>query len=370
MKNINKVSEEELSRLLVQGEEDINRLNLAKATHRKAFMSAITSRPNLLGKVNPENEEQFFKYAVKENYENFLYLKKSQYTNELAQIYLYNRLIGKKEKATLAEKLNLTDEKDLNKSAKFVQKSLDERLIFNYSYVTPEGEELYYLDPELQVPTSIKSSLKIVLKLIDAIQLIETLDLSVGELGEQKIRNVISDTVNKNYRAYLNDYISKNNIGYYTLCTSFAQLEEGFVAYLGEIFKRYGIEVKEVVIKKIAIPKDVQYKIEDQAFAIRQRRADIEADGEFAKLSLENYAEKLAVEQKYPNATPSLTEYEKDLEEGKEIYDIPILSVTCYIFLEDITVNKLKMYHNYPHGMDGYYTGTRDNFEIKTPKKN
>lgn len=63
------------------------------------------------------------------------------------------------------------------------------------------------------------------------------------------------------------------------------------------------------------------------------------------------------------------SEYEKDLEEGKEIYDIPILSVTCYIFLEDITVNKLKMYHNYPHGMDGYYTGTRDNFEIKTPKK-
>lgn len=313
MKNINKVSEEELSRLLVQGEEDINRLNLAKATHRKAFMLAITSRPNLLGKVNPENEEQFFTYAVKENYANFLYLKKSQYTNELAQIYLYNRLIGKKEKTSLAEKLNLTEEKDLNKSAKFVQKSLDERLVFNYSYVTPEGEELYYLDPELQVPTSIKSSLKIVLKLIDAIQLIETLDLSVGELGEQKIRNVISDTVNKNYRAYLNDYISKNNIGYYTLCTSFAQIEEGFVEYLGEIFKRYGIEVKEVVIKKIAIPKDVQYKIEDQAFAIRQRRADIEADGEFAKLSLENYAEKLAVEQKYPNATPSLTEYEKDL---------------------------------------------------------
>ena len=306
MRRLNKMTESELSNLLVQGEEDINVLNFAYAVHKKAFLMAIAARPNLLAKVRPEHEEEFFTYAVKENYENFLYIKKEQYTDELAQMYIYDRLT-KKEKKLFFEK------DDEQKNARFVQKSLDDKIVFNYSYVTPEGEEFYYLDRELQVPTSIKSSLKIVLKLVDAVQLIEKLDLSVGELGELKLKSVISDTVNKNYRAFLNDYIVKNNAGYYTLCTSFAQLEEGFADYLGEIFNRYGIEVKEVVIKKIAIPKEIQYKLEDQSFAIRQRRADIEADSEFAKRSLENYAEKLAVEQKYPNATPTLTEYEKDL---------------------------------------------------------
>ena len=57
----------------------------------------------------------------------------------------------------------------------------------------------------------------------------------------------------------------------------------------------------------------MQYKIEDLAFQIRQKRADIEADAEFARVSLKNYEEKLSIEEKYPDAEHTLTEYEKDL---------------------------------------------------------
>ena len=53
--------------------------------------------------------------------------------------------------------------------------------------------------------------------------------------------------------------------------------------------------------------------MEDLAFQIRQKREDVFADVELAKKSLENYEAKLAIEQKYPEAEHSLTEYEKDL---------------------------------------------------------
>lgn len=56
------------------------------------------------------------------------------------------------------------------------------------------------------------------------------------------------------------------------------------------------------------------------------------------------------------------------LEEGKEIYDIPIISVTCYIFFEDVTIDDLEKYHTTPSGMNGYCVTQRNyNIEINAP---
>ena len=304
-KNIDNRPIKNLIEDLEQGTLDVNQLNLARANHREAFRQALIKRPALLTKVSSANEKHFFTFAIKENPNYFVHLDKSQYTNELAQIYIFERLtdsaIGKKADENVATADIL------------VQKSFDDKAVFTYSYLTPEGDELYYFDPELQVPVSLKSSIMITLKLENAVELIDKLDTHITQLGEKKIKSVITGTVANQYKSYLNQYIKDNNMGYYTLCTSLSEVQKGFKKVIANAFADYGITVSEFVIKKIAIPRDIQFKLEDQAFKIRQRRADIEADNEFAKLSLESYEAKLAVMQKYPNAELTLTEYEKDL---------------------------------------------------------
>jgi hypothetical protein len=151
------------------------------------------------------------------------------------------------------------------------------------------------------------------MKLVDAIKLIDKLDTHITILGENKIDAVINDIISNQYKAFLYNYINQKKVGYYTLCTSLDEIQSGIIEKLNETFSAYGITVIDFIVKKIAIPKDIQNKVEDLSFEIRQRRADVEANAEFAKLSLENYETKLSIQNKFPNSEHSLTEYEKDL---------------------------------------------------------
>lgn len=297
--NLDNVSAEVLAQELISEKEDLNRLNLSKQNHKTAFLQAITKRPKLLQNVSEENAGRFLAVAVNADYKNFTYLKREQYTNELAQTFLTKRL-EKRDTTEKSERLT-------------IQKSMDEKILFNYSYLTQEGDELLYLDNELQVPVSLKSSLKISFKLVDAIALIDKIDIHITQLGEQKICSTLTDLISSNYRTYLNAYIQENNAGYYSLCSSLAEVEEYLKNKINAKFQEYGIVIGEFIIKKLAIPSDIQYKLEDQAFQIRKRRAEVEANNEFAIKSLGFYEKKLEIQEKYPNAEHSLTEFEKDL---------------------------------------------------------
>lgn len=291
---------------LVHGLLDVNALNLAKEAQRQAFLAAVERRPALLSQVSPLNEEHFLPFAIKHNYEWFVHLKRPQYSDATAQIYLYNRLTDvqqqKKKLGTSAEGMEF-----------IVQKSMDEKTLLTCLYTTPEDDEICYNDTKLGVPLALKSSVKFTLKIANAVKLIDQIDMSVEYLGEVKIKSLLTELVSCHYAQFLMEYISKNEAGYYDLRTSFAEIEAGAKKHLARVLDDYGIEVLNVIVKKIAIPTDIQHKIEDQAFAIRQRKAEIEADAELAEISLKNYEAKLEVEKKYPDAEHTLTEYEKDL---------------------------------------------------------
>ncbi|MBR2613985.1 MAG: SPFH domain-containing protein [Clostridia bacterium] len=302
--NISKLSKEELITQLNNEQIDVNELNLNVLLQREAYFEAIKIRPSLLTKVSGANERHFLLPAIEKNPVFFVYLDKKQYTNELAQLYLEYRLNESSKKPNKVDEVN---------GLLIAQKSMDNKVVLNYSYATNDGEELYYYDNELEVPASIKSYFKATLKIVDALALIKKLDLHITQLGENKVKATIKDIFDNQYKAYLSKYISKQKIGYYTLCTTLYDFEEFFQNKMSDVFKSYGIELTDFIIKKLAIPKDIQYKIEDQAFKIRQLRADNEANNEFAKKSLENYEKKLSIQEKYPEAEHSLTEYEKDL---------------------------------------------------------
>ena len=121
------------------------------------------------------------------------------------------------------------------------------------------------------------------------------------------------DVVSNLYKTCLSTYIKENEKGFYSLTNSYMEIQENFMPKISYALEEYGFHVNSFVIKAIAIPKDIQYKIEDQAFEIRHRLEDAVADEKLSKKSLEEYEAKLAIQHKYPNATPSLTEHEKDL---------------------------------------------------------
>ena len=303
--NLSKKTVSELTQDLIFERVDINLISLNNKNQREAYFAAIKERPKLLTKIKEPNSEHFLKPTLETKPEYFIYLLKEQYTDDLSQIYLSYRLNTKNES------------KDVNpaESSKWftTHNSVDGKIILNYNYVTPNGEELYYFDNELQVPVSVKSNFKISLKIKHALTFINKIDMHVTQLGKSKVENIIADVLDNQFRSLLSNYISKKKIGYYTLCTSISDFENELQNKLESLYKPYGIEVCDVIIRKFAIPKDIQNQIEDQAFQIRQLKADMEANNELAKKSLENYEAKLAIEQKYPDTEHTLTEYEKDL---------------------------------------------------------
>ena len=303
---IDKKTVDNLARDLTQERISVSSLNITKINHRYAFLKAIKERPALLAKINGENAEKLLERAITENFEYFVHLDRNQYTDRLAQAYMWGRLTDSDDK-----KAKRTDDHRDDQGI-VVQKSIDEKILFTYSYVTGEGEELSYYDSELELPLSLKSSIKLVLKLNDAIALINTLDTHIAHLGEQKIKSTITDIVSGRYNAYLSEYISENKIGYYQLCNSVEKLERGLGERLAEALLPYGITVSELYIRKIAIPKDIQNKVEDLAFSIRQKRAMAKADADLAKMSLDSYESKLELAKKYPETELALTEHEKD----------------------------------------------------------
>ena len=303
MKNFDKMTAEAMIAELSSGKINVNELDLHKTTQREAFKEILIKRPNILKEVAKENCEHFIKFALDIDPRYFIYLKPEQYTDEFAQMYLAKRFEE-------SERRGSNEQRSL---PVVIQKSLDNKMIFSYSYATEEGGELYYLDPELKVPVSIKSSFKISIKLVNAVMLINKLDINIAQLGAQTIYSTITELIVGAYNSYLNSYIKEKNVGYYTLCSSFDDIADGFTQKLNKKLDQFGLIVCNFKLSNLAIPKEIQYKLEDQAFAIRKHKADVEADAEMAKISLEGYEAKLAIQQKYPDADHSLTEYEKDL---------------------------------------------------------
>ena len=245
--NLNKKTVEELTQDLVFEKVNVNDLSLIQKNQREAFFLAIKERPIILTKVKADNARHFLIPALEKNPAYFVYLNKEQYTDELATIYLAYRLGLRKDGNE-----KFTEET----SAWFTSHtSVDGKIVLNYNYVTPNGEELYYFDNELQVPNALKSNFKISLKIKHALTFIEQIDMHVTELGKTKVENIIADVLDNQYRTVLSNYIAKKKIGFYTLSTSISEFENELQSQLAGVYKPYGVEVTDVIIRRFAIPK-------------------------------------------------------------------------------------------------------------------
>ncbi|MBO5773906.1 MAG: SPFH domain-containing protein [Clostridia bacterium] len=327
-----------LSKNLVNEKMNANKFDLGNAKQRKAFLDAIAQRPRLLNSLDEENREEFLTLAIKENYRYFTYLDKKFYTEELASEYLYARLFDgsqdmfkdKKKSNYLKGFANIIDGNGDGFYDSFVgkigdnfryvvQKSYENKVLLTFNYATVDGDEVFYVDRELEVPTSLKSHFKVAFQVVDTLKFLEKMNVSVAQLGVEKIYNTFTDLICGSYKTYLHQYIDENNAGFYTLTSTTPQVQEYIKERFVSVFQEYGVELTDLVIKSINVPREVVYKIEDQALETLLQRHKMETDSVLLKKSLDNYIEKLQALKAFPDAYPEATEYEKDLELQREL---------------------------------------------------
>ena len=315
-----------------------NKFNLGNAKQRRAFLDAVELRPRLLNSIDEENREEFLTLAIKENYRYFTYLDKKFYTEELASEYLYARLFDgsqdmfkdKKKSNYIKGFANIIDGNgdgfydsfvgQEGKNFRYViQKSYANKVLLTFNYETVDGDEVFYVDRELEVPTSLRSQFKVVFQVVDTIKFLEKMNVNVAQLGVEKIYNTFTDLICGSYKTYLHQYIDETNAGFYTLTSTTPQVQEYVKARFISIFEEYGVELTDFVIKSINVPREVVYKIEDQALETLLQRHKMETDSVLLKKSLDNYLEKLQALKEFPDAYPEATEYEKDLELQREL---------------------------------------------------
>ena len=188
-----------------------NKFNLGNAKQRRAFLDAVELRPRLLNSIDAENREEFLTLAIKENYRYFTYLDKKFYTEELASEYLYARLFDgsqdmfkdKKKSNYIKGFANIIDGNgdgfydsfvgQEGKNFRYViQKSYANKVLLTFNYETVDGDEVFYVDRELEVPTSLRSQFKVVFQVVDTIKFLEKMNVNVAQLGVEKIYNTFT----------------------------------------------------------------------------------------------------------------------------------------------------------------------------------
>ncbi|MBR2480728.1 MAG: SPFH domain-containing protein [Clostridia bacterium] len=321
-----------LSKNLVNEKLNANKLDINNYKQRKAFLQAIEQRPRLLNSLDDENREEFLMLAIKEDYRYFTYLDKRFYTEELATEYLYSRLLeGSKDMFKNKQKRNylkgVASILDGNGDGLYesfvgqvgdnfryvIQKSYEGKVLLQFNYATVDGDEVFYVDRELEVPTSLKSHFKVSFQMVDTLKFLEKMNVNVAQLGVEKIYNTFTDLICGNYKTYLHQYIDEHNAGFYTLTSTTPQVQDWIKARFEAKFLEYGVELTDFIIKSINVPREVVYKIEDQALDTLLARHKMEADTMLQRQSLANYIEKLEALKAYPDVYPEQTEYEKDL---------------------------------------------------------
>lgn len=328
-----------LSHKLVNEKLNANKLDLENRKQRKAFLDAVAERPRILNSIEAENRDEFLMLAIKEDYRYFTYLDKKFYTEALANEYLYARLYdGSKDMFKNKQKhnylkgfANIIDGNGDGFYDSFVghvgdnfryvvQKSYDNKVLLSFNYATVDGDEVFYADREFEVPTSLKSHIKVSFQMVDTLKLFEKMNVCVAQLGVEKIYNTFTDLICGNYKAYLREYIDYNGVGFYTLTSTLPKVQEYIKSKFKAMFLEYGVELTEFVIKSINVPRELVYKIEDQALGIRLMRTKMEADNEFAQNALNNYVAKLTALKEFPDIIcPENTEFEKDLALEREL---------------------------------------------------
>lgn len=294
--DINQETYENVYNWLIEGKIKINDLNFNKAIHKRAAFAYIKDKPSYLQELKTENEKEFLRYfIIKNDYKLFAYLKPEQYEEELAKCYLENRLKNDKDTAS-----------------GFLRKSFDESIVFSMYYDTRNGEQIFYYDKDIETTTFLVSKFEISLKVKSVIQLFKKLDISISMFGYNALFNELMCWINKEYRKTVIKFITTKEVGVYKINALYDDIEKETIKALNNTLADAGIEVQKMSIQKLSISENIAKILEKEGLERFREKIKREAELEYEKQALENYAKKAKIHKDNPDFELTLTEAEKD----------------------------------------------------------
>lgn len=273
----------------------IGNLDFEQATNRKAVFEFLLDNPSKLRELKSENEKQFLRYCLERKYDLFIYLTPEQYEEDICKKFLIKKI-----------------ESQLTQGDNFIQKSFNGNIVFNTTYQTFDGEQVFYFDNELQVSTFLIAKILVSFKIIDTPAFIKMVDVDVCSIGYNSILDKLTNLTNNAYRKVIIKMIKEQNLGVFKINSSYLEIEEQIRKELNSVLKNGGAEISDLRVSKISVTDDTSIILERQSLEILNERRKKEADIEYERKSLENYAKKAEIHSKYPEFSNGLTEAEKD----------------------------------------------------------
>ena len=277
----------------------LNDLEPKNNNHIQAALDYFRDNRSRVAEFKTEIEYQFLCELIKKDYTFFAYLDPKQYRDDIAQLFIIELLKDPK------------FEKDSEPLIR-TYLSYDKKIVIPYDYQTQKGDEIYYFDSELQVPASLVSSFKSTVKIENPVEFIKMLDVDVKSLQPAIILNKLYYIFNTSFRKVLFDTVGKEGVGYYKATNSIVEIEKRTIAEINEKFDKKCAVASSLAINKIEVDREVRDKIENEFFELRKKRINIDEELKYQKDSMELFAKKLELLNKYSAPKDMLTEAEKD----------------------------------------------------------
>ena len=257
--------------------------------HKSNFLSELN--------INKPSHMKILKNYVNKNYSNYLMLPRYNLECEdLLGIYLYKKFIeATKEKKTIS-----------------VMRSYEKKTVLCYRYETKKGETIAYFDKMLGVPTVLKVTADLKIKIVGPERLMKAIDVEVEMIDLNLTENYIDTIVGKNLRDIILNYLQKNDLTYYLMPQHYTPIGEEVKKKLNESLTDAGLEICDLNILDITIPNNTNEMFERQFFAIAEAERVKDYEYRMENAALDLYEKKAEIHNKYPDFPVTLTESEKD----------------------------------------------------------
>ncbi len=194
----------------------------------------------------------------------------------------------------------------------YLFQSFTNDLVMKFNFETQKGEEVVYLDKELELPVYLLAKAEMLFKIIDAYAFVKFIDVNLQQINIELILSKFTPLVATALRSAILKAICDSGVSYYDLTKQYAAISVNFQTELQANLKSAGIEVNSAYLKNTSYTNNVNKIFEAQKIEFLQRENDLKLQHKAEILSLENYERKAAIHSKYPSYEIGLTEKEKD----------------------------------------------------------
>lgn len=281
------------------GTKDLNALDFTLKENCQIAEECLKQHNILAKKLDSSDPIQckILENWVRGNYRNLLLLDPVQLNHSLVDAYLERKFADIK----------------LENDKVSVGKSYSNQQVISYEYETHEGEQVCYFDKSLGMPTSLIAQISLKIKIINALALVEKIDIEISRVDLAVVVGFIHNSVTDTLREITSQLIEKGHLNYYDLNRMYIDIGKLLVSALNAKLSACGLQISDLRIRSIEIPNNTGEMLEKQYFALSEQERIRMHEYKMEAESLKLYEAKAAIHNKYPQFPITLTEAEKDL---------------------------------------------------------